>query len=152
MTPDRSKSQRRRPRQARARASFDAIVEAAAQILERDGVEALNTNDIAERAGVSIGTLYQYFPDKQAILSAVARRELAEAPALAARQRALVQALIDMIERLGGLAVRPSRPAAPRRIRRNLSGDFKRLLVDLLIPAKPALIPIRIDERRRRRR
>ena len=78
-------NQRRSPRQARSRATWNAIVEASAQILEREGPEGLTTNDVAERAGVSIGTLYQYFPDKQAILIAAARRELTRSPP--ARQR-----------------------------------------------------------------
>lgn len=71
-------SYRKFPKQARARASVDAILEATAQILEQHGPEVLNTNAIAERAGVSIGTLYQYFGDKNAILIALARQELAE--------------------------------------------------------------------------
>lgn len=71
-------SYRKIPTQARAKASVDAILEATAQILQQDGVGALTTNAIAEKAGVSIGTLYQYFPDKNAILIALARQELAE--------------------------------------------------------------------------
>jgi AcrR family transcriptional regulator len=49
---------RKRPKQARARATIEAILAAAAQILVREGVEAATTNRIAERAGVSVGTLY----------------------------------------------------------------------------------------------
>lgn len=56
--------------------TVEAILEATAQILSKDGREALTTNRIAERAGVSIGTLYQYFPNKQAILVEIARREI----------------------------------------------------------------------------
>ena len=78
MASETSRNQRRRPRQARSRATWEAIVEAASQILERRGPEALNTNAVAERAGVSIGTLYQYFADKRALLIAAARRELAD--------------------------------------------------------------------------
>ena len=63
------------PRQARAQASVDAILEAAARILEADGEPGFNTNAVAERAGVGIGTLYRYFPDKQAILVTLADRE-----------------------------------------------------------------------------
>lgn len=66
---------RKIPRQARALASVDAILEAAAQILQ-GGDGRFTTNAVAERAGVSIGTLYQYFPDKNAILIALARQEL----------------------------------------------------------------------------
>jgi AcrR family transcriptional regulator len=66
---------RKTPRQARAAHTVDAILEAAAQILQSEGEERLNTNRIAERAGFSIGTLYQYFPDKEGILAAIAERE-----------------------------------------------------------------------------
>lgn len=66
---------RKKPRQARAEATMEAIVEAAAQILERDGEEAATTARIAERAGVSIGTLYQYFADRDAVLAALIRRD-----------------------------------------------------------------------------
>ncbi len=66
---------RKMPRQARAEATIEAIVEAAAQILQRDGEEALTTARIAERAGVSIGSLYQYFPNRESVLLALIRRE-----------------------------------------------------------------------------
>jgi AcrR family transcriptional regulator len=68
----------REPKQARARATRDAILEAAARIVEADGEAdaVFNTNRVAAVAGVSIGTLYQYFADKQAILVALARREI----------------------------------------------------------------------------
>src|SRR5690606_3069037 len=73
---------RKRPRQARARTTFGAIVEAAARILADEGPGALTTNRIALRAGVSIGSLYQYFPDRKAIVRALFERELARAEAL----------------------------------------------------------------------
>jgi len=66
---------RKAPRQQRARASVDCVLEAAAQVLEASGDGGFNTNAVAERAGVSIGTLYRYFPDKQSILKALALRE-----------------------------------------------------------------------------
>lgn len=68
---------RKQPSQARARHTVDAIVEAAARILEEQGHGGFNTNAVAERAGVSIGTLYQYFPDKDALLGALIGRETA---------------------------------------------------------------------------
>lgn len=70
---------RRTPRQPRSEATVEAILEATFQLLERGGVEALTTNHIAERAGVSVGTLYQYFEGKQAILAALAQRQAAAA-------------------------------------------------------------------------
>ena len=69
-------NKRRIPRQARAAETVAAILEATAQILEAGGLPALTTNAVAVRAGVSIGTLYQYFDDKNAILLALARREM----------------------------------------------------------------------------
>ena len=73
--PQASETMRKSPTQARAAQTVDAIVEAATQILQSDGEEALTTNRIAERAGVSIGSLYQYFADKEAIVEAIAERE-----------------------------------------------------------------------------
>jgi len=58
-----------------------AILEAAAQVFERHGYAAGTTNRIAQRAGVSIGSLYQYFPNKDAILLALVHRHLAEGTA-----------------------------------------------------------------------
>ncbi len=68
-------SMRKNPLQARAENTLHSIFEATAQLLHRDGIERLTTNRIAERAGFSIGTLYQYFPNKQAILLAMAEYE-----------------------------------------------------------------------------
>jgi len=147
-------NQRRSPRQARSRATWEAIVEAAAQILERQGPEGLTTNDVAGRAGVSIGTLYQYFPDKQAILLAAARRE---AVALPGRPQALLQALIAALESLGRLGAGVANPTActsadvarpkPRR-RSSLTCQYADLvqewLAELVRPATPTLIPIPI--------
>ena len=67
---------RRIPRQARAAETAATILEGAAQILEAGGLAAFTTNAVAERAGVSIGTLYQYFDDKNAILLALARQQV----------------------------------------------------------------------------
>ena len=64
---------RKTPRQARARATAEALVEAAARIMETEGRAALTTNRIAERAGASVGSLYQYFPNREAIVAALAR-------------------------------------------------------------------------------
>ena len=69
---------RRRPRQQRSRETVEAILEAAAQVFERHGYAAGTTNRIAERAGVSIGSLYQYFPNKDAIVVELMHRHLNE--------------------------------------------------------------------------
>lgn len=80
----------RRAQQQRSRASVDAIVQAAARILSESGWSALNTNAIATRAGVSIGSLYEYFPNKQAILTVIIDEHLAAGEAkLAEGMRAI---------------------------------------------------------------
>lgn len=70
-------SPRKQATQARAASTVDAIVEAAARILETAGLEGYTTNAVARRAGVSIGSLYQYFPGKDAITIALIERETA---------------------------------------------------------------------------
>ena len=62
---------RKAPRQPRSRKTCDAILAAASDILAREGLRGLNTNHVAKRAGVSIGSLYQYFPNKQSIVVAL---------------------------------------------------------------------------------
>jgi AcrR family transcriptional regulator len=69
----------RLPRQRRSRETADAIVEAAARVFAEDGLEKATTNRIAEIAGVSVGSLYQYFPSKHALLTALFARESARA-------------------------------------------------------------------------
>ncbi|MDN8229005.1 TetR/AcrR family transcriptional regulator [Acinetobacter baumannii] len=68
---------RKRPRQARSVATFEAILEAAARILESLGFAGFNTNAVAELAGVSIGS-HQYFPSKDALIVELIRRERAK--------------------------------------------------------------------------
>src|SRR3984885_1782967 len=60
--------------QTRSRATVDAMIEATARILVRDGFDKASTNRIAEKAGVSVGSLYQYFPSKEALVAAVIDR------------------------------------------------------------------------------
>jgi AcrR family transcriptional regulator len=67
---------RKSPRQDRSIATVDAIFEATIQVLLSDGLIRLNTTRVAHRAGVSVGTLYQYFPNKHALLFAVLERHL----------------------------------------------------------------------------
>ena len=69
---------RKSPVQARSAASVDAILDATIQVLLRVGKERLTTTRVALRAGVSVGTLYQYFPNKSALLQAALKRHLSE--------------------------------------------------------------------------
>ncbi len=62
------------PKQARSKATFDAIVEAGARLLVERGYAGVTTNHVAETAGVSIGSLYEYFGDKEAVVYEVVRR------------------------------------------------------------------------------
>lgn len=73
---------RRTPTQRRSRETVDAILEATARLLAEDPAGAPSTNRIARLAGVSIGTLYQYFDRREAIVQALARRHAAEMQAL----------------------------------------------------------------------
>jgi AcrR family transcriptional regulator len=99
---------RRRPQQRRARQTVEAILDAAVRILKREGFQAITTNRVAEVAGVSIGSLYQYFPDRPAILEALHQRHIEEIDRLFAHKfiehagspldeliRALVDAMIE---------------------------------------------------------
>lgn len=69
---------RKSPVQARSTASVDAILDATIQVLLQVGKERLTTTKVALRAGVSIGTLYQYFPNKSALLRAALKRHMDE--------------------------------------------------------------------------
>lgn len=68
-------SPRKTPRQTRARITYAAILESATQLLSKTGLDGFNTNAIAERAGTSIGTLYQYFPNKEAVMLELIHRQ-----------------------------------------------------------------------------
>lgn len=69
---------RKQPVQARSADTVDAILDATLQVLTRVGKERLTTTRVAARAGVSVGTLYQYFPNKVALLQACLRRHMQE--------------------------------------------------------------------------
>jgi AcrR family transcriptional regulator len=69
---------RRRPVQQRAQVTVDAMLDAAVKLLKREGALSITTNRIAETAGVSIGSVYQYFPNKQAIFIALHERHIGQ--------------------------------------------------------------------------
>jgi AcrR family transcriptional regulator len=97
---------RKLPQQGRSRATVDAIVEAAARILREQGYAALTTNTIAGLAGVSVGSLYRFFPNKQAIVLAVLSSRLEELSSLIADDLRLamsrdgVESMQYLVERL----------------------------------------------------
>src|SRR5271154_3205851 len=99
---------RRQPKQRRARQTVEAVLDAVVRILKREGVKAVTTNRVAEVAGVSIGSVYQYFPDKRAIFVALHERHIQEIDRLVEAKlvenatsslekliRAMIEAMID---------------------------------------------------------
>ncbi|APR35016.1 TetR/AcrR family transcriptional regulator [Paraburkholderia sp. SOS3] len=141
---------RKKPSQARAEETVESIIEAAAQVLETSGLGGFNTNAIARRAGVSIGSLYQYFPGKDALTVALIRRETKRfyddaADALAQRSgKAALEYLIGasvrqqlrrpMLAKL--LDVQESSPALRGEIEK---GEFEALVVAIVKRAAPRL-------------
>ncbi|WP_262849797.1 TetR/AcrR family transcriptional regulator [Mumia quercus] len=85
---------RKRPRQARSRATVERIVSSGRQVLLRDGDDAFSTNRVADAAGISPGSLYQYFPNKHAIVAAIVERYADEVAD---------QVTASLTDRLGGM-------------------------------------------------
>lgn len=85
---------RKNPRQARSRATVERIVSSGRQVLLRDGYDAFSTNRVAEAAGISPGSLYQYFPNKHAIVAAIVERYADEVAD---------QVTASLTDRLGGM-------------------------------------------------
>jgi len=83
-------SPRKQPTQDRARRTYRAILEAGARILERHGYEALTTNHVADLAGVGIASLYEYFPNKHALVAEIVRHVLDDLLADLARSTQLI--------------------------------------------------------------
>jgi AcrR family transcriptional regulator len=77
-SPGTALSRRRQPVQVRAQKSVELILETAARLLEESGLESFNTNVLAQRAGLRVRTVYRYFPNKLAVITAVAERMAAE--------------------------------------------------------------------------
>lgn len=84
---------RKKPTQVRARSTVEYIIEAAKRVIISEGYEAASTNRIAEIAGVSVGSLYQYFPNKEAILLALVEDTVSMA---ANRVRTELRGLMDI--------------------------------------------------------
>jgi AcrR family transcriptional regulator len=97
---------RKRPVQARSETTVAALFEASIQVLLVVGYRKFTTTRVAERAGVSVGTLYQYFPNRQALITAVIERYLGELTSAIDRNcaklrghtlEAIVQGLVDAV-------------------------------------------------------
>lgn len=73
---DRPHGPRKQPRQARSRALVDAVVEATEKVLAEEGAEGVTTTRVAEVAGVSVGSLYQYYPSRESLIAAVIERRI----------------------------------------------------------------------------
>jgi AcrR family transcriptional regulator len=99
---------RKLPKQRRSRDTVDIILAATARVLVRDGFDRASTNRIAEAAGVSIGSLYQYFPSKEALVAALVERHIEEmSAALEAEMAALADApLATVVRRMVTLMLR----------------------------------------------
>jgi AcrR family transcriptional regulator len=91
-------ARRRPPVQLRARRTVEAVLDAVIRLLKREGFRAVTTNRIAEVAGVSIGSVYQYFPDKRAIFLALHERHVQQIDQVI--QNALVQNASRPLDRL----------------------------------------------------
>ncbi|MFG3344248.1 TetR/AcrR family transcriptional regulator [Streptomyces sp. NPDC048018] len=118
---------RRRPQQARSRARVEAILGAADRILAREGYEALTIRRIAEEAGAPVGSIYQFYPDKSAVVDALGQRYLEAfraaiddlvARALAGELTDLVGTTVDVYAELfrsqrGGMALWAGRHLSP---------------------------------------
>lgn len=103
---------RKEPRQERSRATVDAVIHAAARILSDHGWAGFTTNRVAETAGVSIGSLYQYFPDKISIVEAVRHRHLEDCLSIMKNVSQKRQSLAKFVEELvaGMIAVHSIHP------------------------------------------
>ncbi len=114
MAAQTAKAPRKRPRQRRSQQTVAAILEATGRILVDEGYDKLNTNRVAEVAGVSIGSLYQYFPNKQALVLALAESHLGRE-----------------IERLAGMTAELQELPLPQATRKCIRALFEAFTVDV---------------------
>ena len=94
---------RRAPTQKRSRERVDAILAQATEMIAETGSDALRMSELAQRTGISIGSLYQYFPDKSAIVRALAERCNEESRACIAEGLAAVDTMDDLAGAFGAL-------------------------------------------------
>lgn len=148
---------RKRPLQARSQRTVEIVLKAAAQVFARRGYAGATTNHIAERAGVSIGTLYEYFPSKDALLVALMEAHIREGEAVLERSAAeivrqprslvetirhVVKAMVDMHAHDRELhRVLFEEAPLPRQLRQLLGEIEARIIqrVELLLRSDPAV-------------
>ena len=135
---------RKKPVQARSAVTVDAIFEAVIQVLLVHGFAGLTTTRVAERAGVSVGTLYQYFPNKRALVAAVIERHLAQ----------IVEAMENVCEAVQGrtldemattvchafIAVKMARPEASRALYQPMAELQGQALLMAVMPRAQAML------------
>jgi AcrR family transcriptional regulator len=144
MRRNEGRTPRKTPRQARSRATVDAILEAVAYILARHGYAGLTTNRVAERAGVNIASLYQFFPNKASLITELQRRHVeasraAAAEAIAATRDRSISGVIAALVR-SGLASHAVNPTLHRVFAEELPGRWMRDVVALAPdPIQPQL-------------
>ena len=136
---------RKKPVQKRSQETVAAILEAAAQVFSRNGYAATTTDHIAHRAGVSIGSLYQYFPNKDAILLGLVERHIEESQAFVAEKREEIKrtgpAGPEMISRLveAAIALHSLDPAL-HRVLFEEAPQFRAQQVEARIPGRHELL------------
>jgi AcrR family transcriptional regulator len=157
--PTPSSSLRRLPRQERSRALIERILDGADRLLVEEGSEALTTTRIAETAGVAVGSLYRYFPDRASVVEALARRHMESSEELMAElaERARYEAWDDPVgEMIDAYADRYRREPGYRTLwfGRNLTEELreadlanKRVLAERLREVMLAATPVRDDSR-----
>jgi AcrR family transcriptional regulator len=153
---------RRRPRQGRSQQRVAAILDAAEQLYAEQGYEAVSTNEIAARAATSIGSLYQFFPNKEAVLHGAAERYRAGFAALAeellsvelgARPLpALIDHLLEIVISYGGehigmtrVMLQPSPSPLVAAATEPIMGDLRACIAQLLAQHAPQLAAERRD-------
>lgn len=147
---------RRTPLQARGQATFERILDATAQLLNEVGIESVTTNLIAKAAGVNVATLYQYFPNKQAVLLALFQRQsdlrisageafltgLASDPNWSKKIEDGIEAVVQLRRvQPGAVALRQAMRSSPDLLEYDLRGTMHaaQTLADELVKASPRL-------------
>jgi AcrR family transcriptional regulator len=173
MATRRKTAPRKEPRQQRSRALVDTLLEATARILKTRRLEDTTTNEIARMAGVSVGSLYQYFPSKEALAAALIERkveldlqEVAQAAArmegqpfeavvresvrvmldLHRRDRGLMRALLELVPKVGRYSQVREAAAQGRQALRLLLEAYRPVLRDMDLDLAAFIIGRSLEE------